>query len=173
MSDIYHGRSCDACSPPQDTLCERSLLCPGMRIRVGAFHLILNKSSSSGSLRMCTLSTPRHTLGRRRSSLPLQSHCSVPHRHRRACAASSVLSDMPSSSSVLAGNGCIDLEQHCCRSPRRSPWSDRPALRSRVVQANARLLALPRKSSDVGWSQSFGYARASESPSLVAARSDR
>ena len=154
MSDIHHGRSCGAYSPPRDKLRERSLPCPCTRIRVGAFRWILNKSSSSGSLRTCTPSTPRHTPGRRRSSLPLQPLWRQPyhsgsHAHTRACVASSAPSDTASSSSALAGNGCIDSAQLRSRSPRRSPCSDgvdlvsygpaRLALRSRIVRGNARL----------------------------------
>ena len=139
MLDIHHGRPCGVCSNPQDKLREGSLPCPGTHIHVGAFRWTLNKSSSSGSLRTCTLSTPRHTPGRRRSSPPQQPHRSGSQLHTHACAASSVPSDTASSSSVLAGNGCTDSARPRCRSPRRLPCSYRLVLRSRVSRGRARL----------------------------------
>ena len=140
MLDIHHGHPCGVCSTPQDRLREGSLPCPGTHIRVGAFRWTLNKSSSSGSLCTCTLSTPRHTPGRRRSSPPQQPHRSASQLHTRACAASSVPSDTASSSTVLAGNGCTDSARPRCRNPRRLSFSYRLVLQSqsRVSRARAR-----------------------------------
>ena len=153
MSGIRHVRPCGVGLPPKDKLREDNLPCPGTRTRAGASQRILNIPSSSDSLHKCNISTPWHTPGRHRQSLPLQPCCSGPSPHNHACAASNVPCDTTWSSSALDCNGCTGsarLHYHSpCRSPCRSqfdahsPSQERPSRWVFAILRAHKVLAKP------------------------------